>query len=163
MATNVDKNQAVINFLLQCPAIRNNPLFFNFINAQDNDKQIVTLVNDTIMDKPFIDGSVQKRFTFTLIDYKSIAYTAIVKEPGYANENVEEMLDTQSILDWIVEQELIRNYPDFGESCVIDDMKALSNNPNLNGVDTALTPALAKYSISIQINYVDYSHMMWEN
>lgn len=160
---NVDKNQAVIDFLLQCPALQNNPLFFNFVNAKDDNKQIVTSANDTIIDKPFIDGSVQKRYTFTIIDYKSVAYTAIVKQAGYPNENVEDMLATQDIIDWITEQEIDRNYPDFGTDCVIDSMKALSTNPNLNGVDTSVAPALAKYSISIQINYIDYSHILWEN
>lgn len=158
---NIDKNQAIVDYLLQCPSIRDNPVFFNFINAKDNNKQIVTVVNDKIVDKPYIDGSVLKRFTFTIIDYKSIAYNAIVKEAGYSNENIEEMLDTQSIIDWITEQELIRNYPDFGDNLVIESIKALSDNPNLNGVDTGITPALAKYSISVQIDYIDYSHVMW--
>jgi len=160
---NVDKNQAIIDFLLQCPSIQNNPMFFNFINAKNDNKQIVTTGNDKIIDKPFIDGSVQKRFTFTIIDYKSVAYTAIVKAAGYSNENVEDLLDTQGIIDWVTEQDLLRNYPNFGEDCVIDDMRALTDNPNLNGVDTSVTPALAKYSISIQINYIDYSNLLWDN
>lgn len=159
---NVDKNQAVIEYLLQCPAIRDNPLFFNFINAKDDNKQIVTTANDKVINRKFIDGSVQKRFTFTLMDYKSVAYTAIAKVAGYANENVEDMLDTQGIIDWVTEQEVIRNYPDFGTNCVIDSVQALTDNPRLNGVDTSITPALAKYSISIQIDYMDYSNLIWD-
>lgn len=160
---NVDKNQAIIDFLNQCPSIRDNPTFFNFINAKNDNKQILTTGNDKIIDKPFIDGSVQKRFTFTIIDYKSVAYTAIVKAAGYSNENVEDLLDTQGIIDWVTEQDLNRNYPNFGDDCVIDDIRALTDNPNLNGVDTSVTPALAKYSISIQINYIDYSNLTWDN
>ena len=160
---NLDKNKAIIDFLLQCPSIQNNPLFFNFVNAKDDNKQIVTSGNDTVIDRPFIDGSVQKRYTFTIIDYKSIAYTAIVKQAGYPNENVEDILATQDIIDWITEQALIRNYPNFGTECVIDDMKVTTTNPNLNGVDTSVAPALAKYSFSIQINYIDYSHVKWGN
>jgi len=159
----VDKNQAIIDFLLQCPYIQNNPLFFNFINAKDDNKQIVTMGNDKTIDRPFIDGSVQKRYTFTLIDYKSVAYTAIAKASGYPNENVDDILDTQSIIDWITEQENARNYPNFGEQCVIDEMIALTDNPRLNGVDTSINPGLAKYSVSIQINYVDYTNLEWDN
>lgn len=165
----VDKNQAIIDFLLQCPYIQDNPLFFNFINAKDDNKQIVTMGNDKTIDKPFIDGSVQKRYTFTIIDYKSISYTAIAKIIGsgsvdyYPDENMEDILDTQQIIDWITEQENARNYPNFGEQCVIDEIKALTDNPRLNGVDTSINPGLAKYSISIQINYVDYTNLQWDN
>lgn len=153
----VDKNQAVINFLLTCPAIINNPLFFNFLQARDNDKQIVTQANDTALNKSFIDGSVMKRYAFTLMDYRSVAYQPLPKVEGYTSENVEELLDVQGIIDWVQEQADARNYPDFGSDCIIDDMRTTSNNPNLNGVDTQVTPALAKYSITIQIDYLDKS------
>lgn len=154
-----DKNKAVIDFLIQCPAIQNSSLYFNFTQAEDENKQFVTTSNDKNMNKTFVDGSVQKRYTFTIIDYRSVAYQAIVKETGFieSNENVEELLDVQSLMDWINEQADLRNYPDFGEDCFIDDMRTLTENPNTNGVDTSLTPALAKYSISVQIDYIDYS------
>lgn len=153
-----DKNQAIIDYLLQCPSIQNSPLYFNFIQAKNDNKQIVTVANDKLMDRTYIDGSVQKRYTFSIIDYKSIAYDAVVKQEGYTNENVDDILQVQEIINWIDEQEALRNYPNFGEECVIDDIRALSSNPNLNGVDTNASPSLAKYSISIQVDYVDYSN-----
>ncbi len=156
-----DKNQAIIEYLITCPQIRDNPLFFNFIQAKDDTKQFVTIANDKSVQKPYIDGSVLKQYTFTIIDYKSIAYQAIVKQAGYVNENVEEMLDVQGIIDWINEQENIHNYPDFGEDCEIENMEVLTENPRLNGVDTSLSPALAKYSIAIRINYIDNSKRLW--
>ena len=97
----VDKNQAIIEYLRNCPQIAANPLFFNFIEAKDNNKQLVTVANDINIQKPYIDGSVLKRFTFTIIDYRSIAYQAVVMAVGYTNENVEEMLDVQAMLNWI--------------------------------------------------------------
>ena len=159
----VDKNQAVINFLLQCPTIINNPVYFNFLNAKDNDKQIITQSNDKTLDKNYVEGSIMKRFTFTIIDFRSVAYLPIPNIAGYANENVEEMFDVQGILDWVNAQADAENYPDFGESCVIDSMETTSDTPNLNGVDTSVTPALAKYSISIQIDYIDKSKAIWNN
>ncbi len=151
----VDKNQAVIDFLLQCPAIANSPLFFNFLNAKDENKQIVTQADDVATNRKYIDGSVMKRYTFTLIDFRSVAYQPIPKVAGYSSENVEEMLDIQGILDWVNEQADELNYPDFGEECIIDSMKTTSNNPNLDGLDTSVSPSLAKYSMSIQIDYID--------
>lgn len=158
----VDKNQAVIDFLLQCPTIASNPLFFNFLNAKDESKQIITQANDVSLNKNFIDGSKLKRYTFSIIDFRSITDQPIPKYPGLPNENVEELLDVQGIIDWVNEQADDLNYPDFGEDCMIDSMATTSDNPNLNGVDTQVTPALAKYSISIQIDYIDRSKVLWK-
>ena len=158
----VDKNQAVIDFLLTCPYIQGNPVFFNFITAKDNNKQIVTVTNERALHRPYIDGSVMKRYTFTIIDYKSISYNALVNLAGYSDENVEEMFDVQQIIDWITTQSDNKNFPDFGNGFVIDDMRALSDNPNLNGVDTSVQPALAKYSVSIQIDYLDITKKIWD-
>ena len=157
----MDKNQAIINYLIQCPQIQDNPLYFNFIHGNEDDKQIITTSNDKAIDKPYIDGSVLKRFTFTIIDFKSIAYRAVVKDGLHPDENVEDLLQVQDIIDWIDTQNEERNFPDFGEDCVIEEVKTTSNNPNLNGIDSNVSPALAKYSISIQVNSIDYSKMLW--
>lgn len=162
---NDNKHQAVIDFLCNCPQIRDNPLYFNFINAKDENKQIITQANDIATHRPYIDGSVKKRYTFTLIDFKSLSYNPIIKslDPAYTNENVEEILDTQAIMDWIREQADIDNYPNFGEDCYIDDMRVTSDIPNLNGIDTRTNPVLAQYSFTIQIDYIDSSKKLWRN
>lgn len=158
---NIDKNQAVIDFLITCPYIRDNPLFFNFLNAKDDNKQLVVTGNEKSMNVKYVDGSEKKRFTFTIIDYKSIAYQAVVKQAGYVNENVQEVFETQALIDWIADQNDSHNYPNFGQDCIIEEMRTSTDNPNLNGVDTSVSPALAKYSISIQIDYVDTSKILW--
>lgn len=158
----MDKNKAVIDFLITCPSIQNSPLYFNFISGEDKHKQIITTGNDKTVNTPFIDGTVMKRYTFTIVDFRSVAYRAIVKKEGYDDENVEELLDIQGIMDWINEQAELRNFPDFGEDCQIDSMQTLSENPALNGVDSSTNPPLAKYSISIQIEYLDKSKKIWK-
>lgn len=158
----VDKNQAVIDFLLQCPAIANSSLFFNFLNAQDENKQIITQANDKSLNKNFIDGSKLKRYQFTIIDFRSVSYQPMPKVAGYTSENVDDLLDVQGVMDWIEEQNDIQNYPNFGSDCQIDEMRTTSENPNLNGVDTQLSPALAKYSMSIIIDYIDKSKVIWK-
>ena len=159
----IDKNQSVIEFLITCPELATNPLFFNYVNAKENSTQIITQSNDKSMNRKFIDGSVLRRYSFTFIYFKSISYTPIVKEAGYPNENVEDMLDVQAIVDWITEQAEDLNYPDFGETCFIEDMQVLTDNPNLNSVDTTSSPPLAKYSFTIQIDYIDTSKKLWNN
>lgn len=157
----MDKNEAIINYLITCPEIRDNPLYFNFIHGNEDDKQIITASNEKTIDRPYVDGSVLKRFTFTIIDFKSVAYRAVVKDGIHPDENVEDLLQVQNIIDWITEQNDLKNFPDFGEDCVIEEITTTANNPNLNGVDSNVSPALAKYSISIQVNYIDYSKALW--
>ena len=161
----VDKTQAMINYLLTCPAIKSNPLFFNFAETKDNNKQIVVNPSDTRTNVQYIDGSVLKRDTFTLIDYKSVVYQSLPKVDNpsqYPNENVDDFLDVQSIINWIDEQNTLSNFPDFGESCIIDSIEALSNKPTLNGVDTSTKPNTAKYSISIRVTYLDNSKVIFK-
>ena len=158
----VDKNQAIIDFLLQCPTIADNPLFFNFLNAEDTSKQIITQANSKVLNQRFIDGSVMRRYTFTIVDFRSVAYQPVPKAEGYVSENVEELLDVQGIMDWVNEQAKLRNFPDFGEDCIIDYMETVTENPNLNGIDTQVTPALAKYSMSIRIDFLDKSNAFWK-
>lgn len=160
MSSGVDKNQAVIDFLITCPAIRDNPLFFNYITAKDNNKQIVTLGNDKGVQRTYIDGSVLKQYNFTLMNYTAVSPNAVVKVAGYPSENVEDEFDIQGIVDWIEEQAEARNFPDFGPNCLIDEMYTTSSNPVLNGIDATVTPALAKYSITIRIEYLDTSKML---
>lgn len=160
------KEQAVINFLMTCPSVANNPLFFNFIKAKENNKQIITLANEKSLNTPYIDGSVLKRYTFTVVDFKSVAYNALITitegtTEERTNESVEEYLDVQGIIDWVDEQAEARNFPDFGADCDVQEMRVLTDNPNLNGVDTGTKPALAKYSFSIQIDYLDTSKSLW--
>ena len=158
---NVNKEQAIIDFLRDCPAITENPLFFNFIDAKSDNRQLITTGNEISTNKTFIDGSVLKRYTFTIIDFKSVAYQAIVNVPGYTNENVEEFIDVQALIDWVNDKADNRQFPDFGSNCEIETMKVLTDNPVLNGTDTQVKPALAKYSFSIQIEYIDTSKALY--
>lgn len=177
----IDKNQAIIDYLVQCPQILNSPIYFNLIDAQDNNIQIITTSEDKTMTKPFIDGSVAKRYTFNLIVFKSISDLAIVKDveqnviqvvgsestststsPSeyYPNENVDDLAEAQALIDWIDEQNDLRNFPNFGDKCFIDDIMTTTDTPRFDGINTELSPPLAMYSISIVVNYIDKSKMI---
>lgn len=158
----MDKNQAIIDFLLTCPTIQSNPLFFNFINAKDKSKQIITGAVDNSVNENYIDGSVKRRYLFSIVDFCSISYQSIPKVPGLSTENVADLKLVQDLLDWINQKGDEGTYPDFGEDCIIEEMHTTTDTPNLNGTDTSVTPALAKYSISIQIDYLDTSKMLWK-
>ena len=158
----VDKNESIITYLLGCPVIADNPLFFNFINAKDNNNQIITSGNDTALQVKYVDGSILKEYIFTIVLFKSVSQNAVVKAEGYPDENVTDLADIQSLIDWINEQDSIYNYPDFGEDCRVDSIETLTSIPVLEAVDTSIQPALGRYSIAIRIPYLDTSKVLWK-
>lgn len=157
----VDKNQAVIDYIVECPTIRNSPLYFNFINAEDDTNQFVTQSNERYASKRYVDGGILKIYSFTIILYKSTADIAVVKLDGYPNENISDMSDIQALIEWISEQNELHNYPDFGEDCIIEDISTTTENPNFDGIDDQVSPPLAIYSVTIEIQYLDESKKIW--
>jgi hypothetical protein len=74
---------------------------------------------------------------------------------------MENMAIVQEILDWIEEQADKANYPDFGSECNIEDMRTLTSCPDLDGVDKSASPPVARYSIGVQIDYIDNTKKIW--
>lgn len=157
----VDKNQAIIEYLSECPTIANNKLFFNFADEVDNSNQIIVHGDDKALNKPFVDGSVEKQYTFTMFIYKAFSYNPIAKVEGHPDENITDLSDVQTLLDWIVEQNEQLHFPNFGNKCIIESVEPLTNAPVLNGVDAKAQPPLAQYSVVIRVTYLDKSKMIW--
>lgn len=157
----MDKNQAVIDYIITCPTILNSPLYFNFINAKNDTNQFFTESTDIYTNRNFVDGSVEKIYTFTILTFKSAADIAVVKMSGYENENLSDLSDVQKLIEWITEQNEARNFPDFGEDCIIDSIETTTEQPKFEGIDEQITPPLAVYSTSIQIKYIDTSKKLW--
>lgn len=155
----MDKNQLLVEFLQTCPTIKDNPLFFNFGNVEDNAHQLTINSDDVALQKPYIDGSVLKRYTCSIDSFKSVACIPIL-EVG-ADENIEDFAEVQSLLDWINEQGETFNFPNFGENIAIEEMKVLSTRPVLIGVESSLNPPMAIYRITIQIDYIDNTKRLW--
>ena len=155
----MDKNNAVIEFLKTCSIIQDNPLFFNFAENEDGNNHFITETDK--IKKTYVDGSVLKQYTFTIASYFSVAYNAVVGDTNFNDQNMENMAIVQEILDWIEEQADNNNYPDFGSDCEIDDMTTLTTDPDLDGIDTSVNPPVARYSVGVQIQYVDNTKKIW--
>lgn len=162
----INKNQAVIDYLRTCPYVRDNPLYFNFLTAADKANQLVTDPNDTVSDVRYVDGSVLKHIQFTFVSYLTISDDEILVDPDtgtatLANENIEDVELIQQLIDWIVEQNDIENYPDFGDKCLVQSISTLTTNPVFDGINTSVSAALAIYSVSVRIEYIDYNKVIW--
>ena len=157
----IDKNQAMINYLITCPTILDSPLYFNFINAKNDTNQFLTTSSDMYTNKNYIDGSVGRQYDFTIVTFKSAADIAVVKMEGFENENISDMATIQSLIEWVSEQNDLRNFPDFGEECEVDEILTTSDTPSFDGIDEQVSPPLAVYSITIRVNYIDKSKIIW--
>ena len=158
--TQVDKNKATLNFIANYPGINTSPLFVNFMKANNDDVQFITDSNDSAMNRTFVDGSVAKQYLFSIIVSRTISDEAIAKDI-MENENVTDIAEIQAFMDWINEQGENQNFPDFGSNCVIEEMHTTSENPDINGINIEVSPALALYSMEIRIDYIDYSKVIW--
>jgi hypothetical protein len=155
----MDKNKSMIEFLKTCPDIKDEPMFFNFGNIEDNAHLANAKSDDISLHRQFVDGSEAKRFTFSVDNFKSVAHNPVVQ--GYSDENLEDFGEVQKVLDWINEQDELQNFPEFGNDCLIEKMTTLTTKPELVGVDTSSNPPMAVYRISIQIDYIDNSKKLW--
>lgn len=155
----MSKNQAVVDFLMTCPIIQENPLYFNFAdeNGLEDSNHIISESDSKL--HSFIDGSILKSYTFTVATYKPIAFNAIVEDE--IDQNIESMALAQEILDWIDEQAEQSNFPDFGAGYTVEEMSTLTSDPNLDGIDTSVNPPMVRYSIGVKIKYIDETKMLW--
>lgn len=157
----MDKNQAVIDYFLTCDQIKDSPLYFNFVNAKDGTKHFLTLSQDKNIHEPYIDGSMLKRYSVTVQDFRSVSINPLVKMPQLVNENIADFADVQALIDWIAEQNKAKVFPDFGEDCIVENIQTTTDNPRLDQIDVTVSPPLARYSFTVQVNYVDYSDKLW--
>lgn len=157
----MDKNEAIVAFLRDCPAIQENPLFFNFADEEDGSNHIITQSDQT--KHHYVDGSLLRTYTFTIACYKSVSHFAVTDGTASSDENIENMALVQEILDWINEQSDLHNYPDFGEGYVVEEMETLTDDPKVDGIDTSVNPPLARYSFKIRIEYLDNTKKLWNS
>lgn len=155
----MDKNQKMVDFLLTCPTISENPLYFNFGTVEDKAHQIITSYDDVLLQKPYIDGSVAKRYTCSIDGFKTLTTNPVI--PNMPAENLEDFDEAQDLLDWINDcgEEFI--FPDFGNNCIIDSMKCLTAHPEIFSIQDNLSPSVAVYRIRVQIDYLDISKRIW--
>ena len=149
----MDFTTPFISWLLNCPAIRDNKLFLNAIEAKDNAIQIVTEQINTNEDRNFIDGSVLHRVLFTIFDFKSISFQMLVKTMLENNENIGDLLAVGTINDWIVAQNNSKNFPVF-DGWEVQRIYPVYRTPSTPTIDS--DNLLARYSIPIVCEVLGY-------
>nr|DAG72223.1 MAG TPA: Minor capsid protein from bacteriophage [Caudoviricetes sp.] len=157
----VDKNQALVDYLITCPQIFQKPLYFNLADPVDGIAQFVTMSNDRATQTPFIDGAVAKLYSLTIICFVSITNKPIIKIEGVDNENIIDYSEIQDLIQWITEQNKAKVFPNFGDKCIVDEVYTTSEQPRLDAIDNSMKPALAKYSFTVNVRYTDKTDVIW--
>ena len=138
-----------ITWLLQSKYIKNNKLFLNAIEAQDNNVQIVTQQIAENQVTRYVDGSKSYPITFNINIYKSISYGQLVKTMLNGNENVSDLLDTSKIIEFVKDMDSKKNYPAFADNITVEKIYCQYNTPSTPTIDSSYSPALAKFAIPI--------------
>lgn len=139
---NDNKHLAVWEWLFQNEEIKR--LYFNFSDTQNGNITIATSPANSAL-KTYTNGDKLKAYDFSLIQYKPMNTVDVNSE-----ENAEIMFDAEKLMDWIDEQERVKNYPRF-RGCPVQKVENMPNMPSIAGMDDTV----AKYLFSCRITYLE--------
>ena len=143
----MNKPQAVMDLISTCPLVGYDA-YFNFVD-ESNTESNTSLMTDGYghLVKKYVDGDKVKKFQCVIRQVKPLS--------RYSNtsENIEQMQAVQEFLDWINEQGKIKNFPDFGEKCIVQKMETPDGveYPMLAGV----YEGTSLYSFPFEITYIE--------
>jgi hypothetical protein len=123
-------------------------LYFNSTPVDLGTTSMNTVPGKSI--KKFIDGSKEITLNFRI---------NLIKEydEGTSTVNLEAIKEVGSFTSWIIEQDSLKNYPDFGDKIETMEISVLTDVPSL-GVNRE--SMLAQYSFSAKVVYRDESEVI---
>lgn len=152
------KTQAVLDYLLQSPAI--SAFYYQYADARAGAMQISGNAVDRASRRQYVDGSQQKRLDYTFTWYRPLACVPVIAG-AESIDSVAASDDVQGIIDWIDAQDDARHYPELGAQCIVDRITCTTDTPRLAGIDTSSSPVLAQYQLTIRLEYLDMSGCVW--
>ena len=135
-------HEGVWNWLLTCSYIKD--LFFNFGRVESTDTILVPVSDDQILTR-YIDGTTERRYTFSLVRYD------VMTDTPNDTTNLDVQVNAELLVAWINEQKQAGNYPTLPEGCVPYDMA-----PAETGVSpfAAQDETQAKFIFQFTIDYL---------
>lgn len=135
---------AIKEWLLTCPYIIGSNLYFELANASDNSDTFVTVTgNET---NYTVYGGIKGNFNIAFVGYRNISNAPV----QYNEENAENYNTVQRLLDWVIDQKKIKNYPKSADVQFVG-INTATLTPYLSGVNTELNKA--KYMFNISFEY----------
>ena len=120
------------------------PITFEFLQMVDGWAAVVNIPGEAA--EPFVDGSAERQYDFML----QLAY--MTSSDPDSPTNTDNMFSARQWQEWINEQEMAGNYPDFGASCSCYELANLSDCPTMAGRQE---DGLAKYQFPARLIYLE--------
>lgn len=119
----------------------------NFNYSEDSPDSFAFVTNYSAKEiKKYIRCGADKAYGFTIIITKGFSTNA-------DDLNLEAMNFAQAFMDWVDEQNRIKNFPYFGENCQVKRIENLQDMPNLASVDSE--NMVARYMIQCRVVYFE--------
>lgn len=139
----MSKHRAMVEYLKQYQGLRSF-LYFNTITDKAGNVSVQTVYSDE-WEKRQLRGHGIKRYDFALV-------SMVPQDLGTSDSNVVQMEDVQTFMEWVKEQNRLRNFPKF-EGCKVLSIENLQNMPNLAGVNAA--GSAAKMMCQCRVRYYE--------
>ena len=137
-----NRNQALQEWLAQSPYVTD--LYFNFSPAEEGVTSVASISGETVL-KRYFGGWALKQYDFGVVQFKPIN-----TDVPNNSDNAAEMYDVDLLMDWIKEQNRLRNFPNF-EGCTIQRVEVLNNMPVVTGQDDEV----ARYMCQCRVTYIE--------
>jgi hypothetical protein len=136
------KTDAVVKWLKTYDGI-GKYLKLNAVDMKADERAVNVVYNDAKV-REFIDGTVERRYTFSLVMVADWS-------EGFDSTNAEAMEFGEEWLDWVARQFQAGNVPNFGDECIIRAIEPLQNVPALAAAYQDVQ--LARYQFQAAITY----------
>lgn len=136
------KTDAVVRWLKTYDGI-GKYLKLNAVDMKADERAVNVVYNDAKV-REFIDGTVERKYTFALVMVADWS-------DGFDTANAEAMAFGEEWLDWVARQFGEGNVPDLGEGCTIRAIEPLQNVPALAAAYQDVQ--LARYQFQAAITY----------
>jgi hypothetical protein len=137
----VNKHQALCDWLTTCPLLTDTPLV-DFLNETQGSVAVVGVSQDLWV-KRFIRNTGQKAYTFELQVMLRVSDTT-----DYVNAQNRYLVDTWAA--WLDERQTAGDFPDFGGHCGDYSIENLSNFASLA---QRYESGYGKYTLTARVNY----------
>ena len=135
-----NRNEELLRWLAGSPFVTD--LYFNFSPAEAGVTSVAPVSGERVL-KHYIDGTALMCYEFGVVQYKPVNM-----DIPNNTDNAEALYDVELFMDWVKEQNTLRNFPYFA-GCSVQRVEVLNNLPFSAGTDNEV----AKYMYTCRVTY----------
>lgn len=138
----MNKHEAMWQWISECPVI--DKLYYNFGSSVPNSSVFLPNASDRIV-KRDIFGTMTKHYDFAVTSFVTVDTTL------HTIDNLVNYTALQDFIDWVEEQNKLRNFPVLDDNCTVKTVLPLQNMPTNAGATTSI----AKFMVQCRVVYLE--------